>query len=89
MPRYIDLDTLSIGLCNEQVFEDKSYAKGWNNAIELIEQEPTADVVEVVRCQDCKWWRTMGCAFRKDCVKELPCADDFCSHGERRESNDL
>lgn len=49
MARYIDLDTLSIGLCNEQLFEDKSFAKGWNDAIRLIEQEPTADVVEVVR----------------------------------------
>jgi hypothetical protein len=85
MARYIDLDTLSIGLCNEQVFEDRSYAKGWNNAIKLIEQEPTADVVEVVKCKACKWWRTLGCAFRTDCVKGLPCADDFCSHGERRE----
>ena len=46
---------------------------------------PTANVVEVVRCKDCKWWHTDGCAFRKDAVKDLPAADDFCSHGERKE----
>lgn len=46
---------------------------------------PAADVVEVVRCKDCKWWHTGGCAFRKDCTADLPSADDFCSHGERKE----
>ena len=47
--------------------------------------KPADDVVEVVRCKDCKWWHTDGCAFRKDAVKDLPAADDFCSHGERKE----
>lgn len=46
---------------------------------------PAADVVEVVRCKDCKWWHKGGCAFRKDCTADLPSADDFCSHGERKE----
>ena len=50
-----------------------------------IEQVPAADVVEVVRCKDCKWWHKGGCAFRKDCTADLPSADDFCSHGERKE----
>lgn len=52
---------------------------------EFVKEIPTADVVEVVRCKDCKWWHTDGCAFRKDAVKDLPAADDFCSHGERKE----
>ena len=47
--------------------------------------KPADDVVEVVRCKDCKWWHTDGCAFRKDAVKDLPAADDFCSYGERKE----
>lgn len=47
--------------------------------------KPADDVVEVVRCKDCKWWHTDGCAFRKDAVKDLPATDDFCSHGERKE----
>lgn len=50
-----------------------------------IKNFPNADVVEVVRCKDCKWWHTDGCAFRKDAVKDLPAAGDFCSHGERKE----
>jgi hypothetical protein len=44
---YIDLNMLGIGKCNEQLFEDTGYAKGWNAVIDIIEKTPTADVVEV------------------------------------------
>lgn len=58
--------------------------------IETLEStdQPTADVVEVVRCKDCKWWHSGGCAFRKDSTPDLPSADDYCSHGERRERDE-
>jgi hypothetical protein len=52
--------------------------------------EPTADVVEVVRCKECKH-RIEGakmCAHPKaigwDAIE--PEDDDFCSYGERRET---
>ena len=41
---------------------------------------PTADVVEVVRCKDCKHWNNGDC-YRL----ELSKSDDFCSYGERKE----
>lgn len=48
---------------------------------------PTADVVEVVRCKDCKHFgRDMGHG-KHDCKKyEMPyCLEnDYCSYGERR-----
>lgn len=47
-------------------------------------ESPAVDVVEVVRCKDCCWWHTAGCAFRPDAWPKLPGADDYCSHGERR-----
>lgn len=37
------------------------------------------DVVEVVRCGDCKSWKNGDC-YRQ----ELTRPDDFCSYGERR-----
>ena len=47
----------------------------------------TADVVEVVRCKDCKYWQDNNggypheeCRWGKD---ETPDADDYCSYGER------
>ena len=61
----------------KQTQADKLTAEVWN-------RRAHADVVEVVRCKDCKWWHTDGCAFRKDAVKDLPAADDFCSYGERK-----
>lgn len=49
MAEYIDRKALGIGKCNPDVFENKGYAEGWNSAIEIIENAPAADVVEVVR----------------------------------------
>ena len=45
-----------------------------------IEDAPAADVVEVVRCKDCKHW-DFGDCYRQ----ELTRPDDFCSYGERKE----
>lgn len=61
---------------------DKNKALGYD-AIEIlteIEFAPTADVVEVVRCKDCKHWN------KGDCYRlEMSMEDDFCSYGERKE----
>ena len=48
-----------------------------------LRNAPTVDAVEVVRCEDCKHYRTSGCAmdtYAFDVVEE-----GFCSYGERRE----
>ena len=55
---------------------------------------PFADVVEVVRCKDCKWGDTIGsygcyCQNIKtpwfnDEFQIYTDKDDFCSYGERR-----
>ena len=58
---------------------------------------PTADVVEVVRCKDCKYMchytdGHLECRLLSD-LKPIPTtyctmnADDFCSYGERREDD--
>lgn len=53
---------------------------------------PSADVVEVVRCIDCKWYKTnyswngnehMICA--KEAYEPVRKADDYCSYGERKD----
>lgn len=55
----------------------------------VLIQAPAADVVEVVRCKDCKYWEK-GKDYEPYCnhwgnmmteTKE----DDFCSYGERKE----
>lgn len=55
-------------------------------------EECRRDLVDVVRCKDCKWWKTnhmWNGSERKVCVIEpyepVRNEDDFCSRGERRE----
>lgn len=47
MKDYIDRAKLGIGECNREIFEDKSYADGWNAAIKILQEAPAADVAEV------------------------------------------
>ena len=44
----------------------------------LIDNQPAADVAEIVRCKDCKHWHGGDC-FRI----ELTGPNDFCSFGEK------
>ena len=55
---------------------------------ELLEDTPTADVVEVVRCKDCKYREEMPnkniwCAHHFVFMAMKP--DDYCSKGERKD----
>lgn len=92
MSRYIDVDALGIGRANPDVFIREEYANGWNLAIEIIENAPTADVVEVVRCKDCFFYqkdKELAKANYLDPEKYcalLICEIDkngFCSYGKK------
>lgn len=48
----------------------------------------TADLVEVVRCRDCRWWHDWnGECYAKEAqgFGHLWEADDYCSYGERKD----
>ena len=58
-----------------------------------IENAPTVDAVEVVRCKDCKYWGQDVCSYtgddesfctNPDGLDNYAHPDDFCSYGERR-----
>lgn len=55
-----------------------------------IENAPSVDAVEVVRCKDCKHWQESVDGITKWCPllmdKETK-ADDFCSYGERKDND--
>lgn len=60
-----------------------------DDAICLIDDAPTVDAVEVVRCRDCKH------LMFSDCYGEcgegymgIVSPDDFCSYGRRKEGAD-
>lgn len=87
--RLIDADKLGIGMCNPDVFPGKNnlYAKGWNQAIEILQKAPTVDAVEVVRCKDCRHM-TLEIGIRWCNVWDRPNGygdDGFCNYGERKE----
>ena len=61
-------------------------------AISEIEMLPAADVVEVVRCKDCKWYSELACGERELLGSQGWCnevmarpmpSNGFCSFGER------
>ena len=50
--------------------------------LEWIDKAPTLDAVPVVRCRDCRKFKTYGCRMVASGY------DDFCSYGERKEGAD-
>ena len=85
MARYVDADkgikdVLSWG---ETRRKDMPYAVALAEfACGVIYAIPTADVVEVVRCKDCKFESGIGCPFNEAVHKR---ENDFCSYGKRKE----
>ena len=57
--------------------------------IRLVKEQPAADVVEVVRCKDCKRGYQKPDSKLKlvhcDRLGNIMRMDDFCSYGERKE----
>lgn len=51
------------------------------DVIKRIENFPTEDVIEVVRCKDCKFYGNGDCSVQS--VRSM-CPNDYCSYGERR-----
>lgn len=59
-------------------------AKSYLEQIERWDAIKDADLVEVVRCKDCKWKQGSECVRFADV---RPFADDYCSRAERREDD--
>lgn len=98
MSRYIDADLLLAQCRRNPLFEETEEDKRMVYIERsIINATPTADVVEVVRCKDCKYGNFLIQDGQEivSCTNEAPpfadyfCPpmrlDDFCSYGERRE----
>lgn len=75
-------DNADADVCETDDFGGVDYGFGMKNIKELINSIPAADVVEVVRCKDCRKFKTYACRMVASGY------DDFCSYGERKESAD-
>lgn len=84
--RLIDANALSVQVLDASYWDNQDEDVIWN----LVQDAPTVDAVEVVRCKDCKGWcpeeiaKAYG-APRYCTLTGIPTdADDFCSYGERK-----
>lgn len=77
--RLIDADALKCRFLAFMTGAHTTYLEDHNITM-IVNQAPTVDAVEVVRCRDCKHWNYGDC-YRL----ELSMPDDFCSYGERKE----
>ena len=41
----------------------------------------------IIRCKECKWFNTSGCAIEIIDDSDRPTENDFCSFAERKEAN--
>lgn len=103
MSKYIDVDVFiksfreALPGLKAQVDPDltpKAYAylRGGEAIIEDLTKFPAADVTEVVRCKDCKWYSELACAegellgsqgwCNEVMARPMP-SNGFCSFGER------
>lgn len=95
MSRYIDADKL-VAWCNEtsqtqSTVAGKAYVDAFLTAVLSC---PTADVVEVVRCRDCKYYKPQTRSITWNNTTKYCCRganvkvneDDYCSYGERRDN---
>ena len=70
----------------------ESLPVAWDSAINALRNAPSADVVPVVRCKDCKYWQDNNDGYPHEECRwwhgETPDANDFCSYGERKDGYD-
>lgn len=75
------------GVLNEYLNEYiKQYREG---ILRIVDGQPTADVISVVRCKDCKHLNPMEIGGYRKCLRDnlWKDTDDFCSRGERRKED--
>lgn len=98
MSRYIDADKFAkqaYEVAYPIVHDINSHERGLTlmGIAQLLDDQPTADVIEVVRCKDCKYFDKDENASESwcECVAHFGKyfavdQNDFCSYGERADT---
>ena len=78
-------------LIDKDALIERCDAPHWCVWMSEIEDFPTVDAVEVVRCKDCKNYDDKGYCWFWDYETGMSPnevdADDFCSYGERKDND--
>lgn len=74
-------------LTEATIINDRRFMKT-DSAIAVLDLIPAADVVEVIRCRDCKYFdfRYGECKHLDSFGLENPYEDEYCSRAERKEN---
>ncbi|MEY8381961.1 hypothetical protein AALG83_02165 [Christensenellaceae bacterium 44-20] len=79
------IDLTPYAMCNAQINSDIDMY----TVMGIIDEQTVSDVVEVVRCKDCSSYKQDSPGLGWCPVVEFVRLDnDFCSYGERRDSNE-
>ena len=89
--RYIDADALTFS--RVRIIHSDGTMGGWNAVVmsSVMNNAPTADVVEVVRCGECRYCKYIRSADIHKCERREHYSEqvnvmDYCSYGERSEN---
>lgn len=86
MAEYIEREAYRNRLSDLESWCQDERKPGLKQALEMFDEVAAADVVEVVRCKDCKYNIGTKKCLNQDSFFAMPKDDDFCSYGERREA---
>lgn len=91
MTKYIKTDAIVDKVCEGISCNECSFGTNEDGMSECVLQKridglPTADVVEVVRCKDCKHYSDRRCQMIMG-IDDRKKDNDYCSYGERREDD--
>ena len=73
--------------------EERGLTAGFCEVDELVNNQPTVDAVEVVRCKDCKYRNTEDCGMLYECMScggqwSWEYDNGYCSFGEKMDGGD-
>lgn len=81
--RLVDADAI---FSNELLLVRAECYDAVHAVIEKINNAPTVDAVEVVRCKDCKWWTKQSDSPQGRCelFHHYPTGGWYCANGRRK-----
>lgn len=83
MPEYIEREAVKRALAESGLIP--RYRWGGYASDAIVDRVPAADVVEVVRCKDCRFFCFKDMSAYCPHQVSVCWHDGFCSYGERRE----
>ena len=82
---YIEREALISKIFQIGLIDDGRYTINAKAVKTAIDNAPAADVVEVVRCKDCKHYNVLALACMYPRFNGYTGIDGYCSRGERKE----